>query len=163
MKFLALGGAGQEGRRTVRDLVARARVDSVVIGDLNLDAANRLKQEIGNDKVSALQVDATVNAEFIKAFEDLDVVISFVGPYYRIGLPILKASIEARCNYVDICDDAEPTVQMLELHNQAKEAGIAAVIGCGVSPGTLNVLARDAANHFGKVEDLHFCWNVSSR
>ncbi len=162
MKFLALGGAGQEGSRTVRDLVASAQVGSVVIGDLNLDAANRLKQEIGSDKVSTVQVDATVNAALIEVLKGVDVVISFVGPYYRFGLPILKAAIEAGCHYVDICDDAEPTVDMLELHDQAEQAGVVAVIGCGVSPGTLNVLARDAANRLDQVEDLHFRWNVPS-
>ena len=34
MKVIALGGAGQEGSRTVRDLAASAQVESVVIGDL---------------------------------------------------------------------------------------------------------------------------------
>ncbi|HNP36524.1 MAG TPA: saccharopine dehydrogenase NADP-binding domain-containing protein [Woeseiaceae bacterium] len=162
MKIMALGGAGQEGSRTVRDLVASPMVESVVIGDINIDAGNRLKQEIDSGKLSTLQVDATVNAELVSAFKNIDVVVSFVGPYYRFGLPILKAAIEAGCNYVDICDDAEPTVEMLKLHDQAKTAGVVAVIGCGVSPGTLNVLARDAANRLDHVEDLHFRWNVSS-
>jgi saccharopine dehydrogenase-like NADP-dependent oxidoreductase len=162
MKIIALGGAGQEGSRTVRDLAASGQVDAVIIGDLNIDAADRLKQEIGSDKISTVQVDATDKAGLIEVLKDVDVAISFVGPYYRFGLPILGAAIEAGCNYVDICDDAEPTLEMLKLHEQAKEAGVVAVIGCGVSPGTLNVLARDAANRLDQVEDLHFRWNVSS-
>lgn len=160
MKILALGGAGQEGSRTIKDLVASEQVGSVVIGDLNLDAANRLKQEIGSAKVSTRQVDATNQADLAEALRNIDVVVTFVGPYYRFGLPILKAAIEAGCNYVDICDDAEPTADMLELHGQARKAGLVAIIGCGVSPGTLNVLARDAANRLDQVEDLHFRWNV---
>lgn len=162
MKVIALGGAGQEGSRTVRDLAASAQVESVIIGDLDIDAANRLKQEIGSDKVSTVQVDATNKASLIAVLKGVDVAISFVGPYYRFGLPILAAAIEAGCNYVDICDDAEPTVEMLKLHQQAQQAGVVAVIGCGVSPGTLNVLAADAANRMDQVEDLHFRWNVSS-
>ncbi|QOW25583.1 hypothetical protein [Lysobacter sp. H23M47] len=59
-------------------------------------------------------------------------------------MPTLKSAIEAGCHYVDIRDDAQPTVDMLELHEQASQAGIVALVGCGVSPGTLNVLARDA-------------------
>lgn len=162
MKILALGGAGQEGSRTVKDLIASDQVSSVVIGDLNLDAADALKQELGSDKVTTLRVDATVEAELIGALKNVDVVVTFVGPYYRFGLPILKAAIEAGCNYVDICDDAEPTADMLKLHEQARKAGIVAVVGCGVSPGTLNVLARDAANRMDQLEDLHFRWNVPS-
>ncbi|WP_222564344.1 saccharopine dehydrogenase family protein [Novilysobacter antarcticus] len=162
MKILALGGAGQEGNRTVRDLVAGAGVASVVIGDLNLAAADKLKEEIGSDKVSTVRIDATVTPELVKALKDVDVVITFVGPYYRFGVPILKAAIEAGCHYVDICDDAEPTADMLELHEQARQAGIVALVGCGVSPGTLNVIARDAANRLDDLEDLHFRWNVPS-
>ncbi|QOW23111.1 hypothetical protein [Novilysobacter avium] len=56
-------------------------------------------------------------------------------------MPILKSAIEAGCHYVVICDDAQPTVDMLDLHEQASQAGIVALVGCGVSPGTLNVLA----------------------
>lgn len=162
MKILALGGAGQEGKRTVKDLVAGPGVDSVVIGDLDLDAANRLKQEIDSDKVSTLQIDATDHARLVEALKGVDMIISFVGPYYRFGVPILQCAIEAGRHYVDICDDADPTVAMLELHDAAEQAGIAAVVGCGVSPGTLNVLARDAANRLDRVDDLHFRWNVPS-
>lgn len=161
MKIIALGGAGQEGSRTVRDLAASELVESIIIADLNIDAAEQLKQEVGGDKTSVLKLDATDDVYLVKVLKEVDVAVSFVGPYYRFGLPILRAAIEAGCNYVDICDDAEPTLEMLKLHGEAKEKGIVAVIGCGVSPGTLNVLARDAANRLDSVEDLHFRWNVS--
>jgi len=120
-----------------------------------------IKREIGSDKVSTVQIDATDKAGLIDVLRGADVAISFVGPYYRFGLPILDAAIEAGCHYVDICDDAEPTLEMLKLHEQAKQAGVVAVIGCGVSPGSLNVLARDAANRLDQVDDLHFRWNVA--
>lgn len=162
MKILALGGAGQEGTRTVQDLVDSPQVTSVIIGDLNIEAANRLKQEIGSDKVSTIQVDATDGARLIEAMREVDVTVSFVGPYYRFGVPILRAAIAAGCNYVDICDDAEPTLEMLELHEDAAKAGIVAVIGSGVSPGTFNVMALDGANRLDQVDEIHFRWNVSS-
>jgi saccharopine dehydrogenase-like NADP-dependent oxidoreductase len=44
MKVIALGGAGQEGSRTARDLAAGVQVESVVIGDPDIDAASRLDQ-----------------------------------------------------------------------------------------------------------------------
>lgn len=162
MECPALGGARQERSRSVRDLVAGAQVASIVIGDLNLDATNWFKQEPGSDKMPEVQVNATANASLIKVSENVHVVISLVGFYYRFGLPILRAAIQVDCHDVDICDDAEPTVEMPELHDRAKEAGIVSVIGCGVSVGTLNMLACDAANHFDKVDDLHFCWDVPS-
>lgn len=55
MKILVLGGAGQEGRTTVSDLIDSEQLKSVVIGDLNLDAANRvdqLEEMIGSGQIS---------------------------------------------------------------------------------------------------------------
>lgn len=160
MKILALGGAGQEGSRTVRDLATSEQVTEVVIGELNISAAEQLISDIGSKKVSCLEIDATDNEKLVAVLKEFDVVVTFVGPYFRFGLPILKAAITAGCNYVDICDDAEPTVEMLDLCEQAKVAGITAVIGAGVSPGTLNVTVRDAADKLDTVEEVHFRWNV---
>src|SRR5690606_6321992 len=81
------------------------QVDAVVVGDINIDAANRLKSDLASDKVSAVQVDATRHDELVAALQDVDVVMTFVGRYFRFGVPILKAGIAAQTDYVDI-DDA---------------------------------------------------------
>ena len=123
MKILALGGAGQEGARAVSDLAKSPQVEAVIIGDINLDAANRLKSSIGGTKATSVRVDATDHEQLVAALRDIDVVLSFVGPYFRFGVPILKAAIASGCNYVDICDDTEPTLEMLELSREAEAAG----------------------------------------
>lgn len=105
MRVLALGGAGQEGARAVADLAKSPQVDAVVVGDINLEAANRLQASIGSAKVTAARIDATDDQQLAGASRDVDVVLTFVGPYFRFGVPILKAAIAAGCHYVDICDD----------------------------------------------------------
>jgi len=77
MKILALGGAGQEGARAVNDLAASPQVEAVVIGDINLDAANRLKESIGSAKLSCVQVDATNHDQLVAVLKDVDVVLTF--------------------------------------------------------------------------------------
>lgn len=160
MKILALGGAGQEGARAVVDLTKSPQVEAVIIGDINLDSANRLKDRIGSAKLSCLKVDATKHDQLVAVLRDIDVVLTFVGPYFRFGVPILKAAIEAGCNYVDICDDTEPTLEMLELSKQAEAAGVTAVVGAGVSPGLMNVNVRDASAKLDRMHEVHFRWNV---
>lgn len=160
MRVLALGGAGQEGARAVADLAKSPQVDAVVVGDINIDAANRLKSDLASDKVSAVQVDATRHDELVAALQGVDVVMTFVGPYFRFGVPILKAAIAAKCTYVDICDDTEPTLEMLDLSKEAEAAGITAVVGAGVSPGWMNVNVRDASRKLDSMSEIHFRWNV---
>lgn len=160
MRVLALGGAGQEGARAVADLAKSPQVDAVVVGDINIDAANRLKSDLASDKVSAVQVDATRHDELVAALQGIDVVMTFVGPYFRFGVPILKAAIAAKCSYVDICDDTEPTLEMLDLSKEAEAAGITAVVGAGVSPGWMNVNVRDASRKLDSMSEIHFRWNV---
>ena len=43
------------------------------------------------------------------------VVMNTVGPFFRFGVPILTAAIDAGTDYIDVCDDWEPTLEMLAL------------------------------------------------
>ena len=122
MRVVALGGAGDMGRYAVRTAVAFDFVEEVVVADLQLAAAERIAERAG-----AKARPAAVNAEDAAGLRDLlrgaDVVLNTVGPFYRFGVPILEAAIDAGCNYLDICDDWEPTLAMLELDPRARDAG----------------------------------------
>ena len=51
---------------------------------------------------------------------DHDVVLNTTGPFFKFGEPILKSAIKCNCHYLDICDDWEPTIEMLKLNDEAK-------------------------------------------
>jgi saccharopine dehydrogenase (NAD+, L-lysine-forming) len=51
-------------------------------------------------------------------------------------------------NYVDVCDDLDPTQVMLKLDDRARERGVKALIGMGSSPGLANVFVRLCADMF---------------
>ena len=133
-----MGGAGGMGQYAVRAIVDFDFVESIVIGDIDRDRAKVLADELG-PKAQA----AECNVEHIDTVEVLlsgaDAALNTVGPFYRFGVPILKAAIDARCDYLDINDDWEPTLEMLALQETAEEAGITAVIGIGASPGVSNI------------------------
>ncbi|OHU23894.1 saccharopine dehydrogenase [Mycobacteroides chelonae] len=162
MKILALGGSGAMGTVAVRMVAHMAGVDEIVIADRDRAAAERLSRQLANSpvQVSAAEVDVTDDAGLHHALESADLVVNTVGPYYRFGVPVLSAAVATQTHYIDICDDWEPTLQMLELDKSASDAGICAIIGMGASPGMSNLLAATAAAELDKVRDAYTAWPV---
>jgi len=162
MRILALGGPGAMGAVAVRLAAQLPGVDEIVVADRDGAAAQRLCEELADATVgvSAAQVDVTDDTALRHALEPADVVVNTVGPYYRFGVPVLRAAIAAGTHYIDICDDWEPTVQMLELDETARAAGVCAVIGMGASPGVSNLLAATAAAELDTVRDAYTAWPV---
>ncbi len=146
-KITIIGGCGEVGRVAVKSLAALEYFSEVVIGDINIEKADRLVEEIGSKKVSAVRVDALDPESVKKAVKGSDVVLNTAGPFHRLVPTVLKGVIEAGVNYVDICDDVDVTVEILKMDEAARKAGVSAVIGLGSSPGATNMLARFAADN----------------
>ncbi|WKG02979.1 saccharopine dehydrogenase family protein [Mycolicibacterium sp. HK-90] len=162
MRVLALGGAGAMGAVAVRTAASAGTVEHIVVADRDLGAAEGLARELatGPVPVSARDIDITDDAALRDALAEADLVLNTVGPYYRFGLTVLRAAIDTGTHYLDICDDWEPTIQMLELDAAAAAAGVTAVIGMGASPGVSNLLAAAAAAPLDSVRDVYTAWPV---
>jgi len=80
----------------------------------------------------------------VKAIRDADVVVNCAGPFYKTAVAVAKAAVEAKVNYIDICDDYEAAEILFasEIDNAAKEAGITVLTGMGSDPGTNNVIVK---------------------
>lgn len=157
MRICALGGAGHIGSGVVRELVKRAPDVEVVIADKNLEEAKRLAAELGG-KTSAEPVDADDHKSLVSVMKGVEVVISTVGPYYVYGVKALKAAIDAATNFVDINDDYDATKSCLDLDEEAKKAGVTAIIGLGATPGLTNVLAKYGTEKLERVDEIHTFW-----
>ncbi|WP_031170184.1 saccharopine dehydrogenase family protein [Streptosporangium roseum] len=162
MKVLALGGPGAMGRVAVRVATGLPGIREIVVADRDSHAAARLAHELGGSgvRMSSCKVDVTDEAELDAALSEADIVVNTVGPYYRFGLGVLRAAIRARTHYIDICDDWEPTLEMLDLDADARAAGVRAVVGMGASPGISNLLAARAVARLDAVTDLYTAWPV---
>lgn len=88
------------------------------------------------------------------------VAANCAGPFYRTGAAVLDACIDARTDYVDICDDADATLVLLERDEAARAAGVRALIGMGSSPGVTNVLVRAAVDALGGADSVDIAWVV---
>ena len=156
-RITVLGGCGAVGSVAVKTLVALDEFSEIIIGDIDIDKANKLVKEISSNKVSAIKVDVLNPNSVNEAIKDSDVVLNCTGPFYKFVKPILSAVIEAGINYVDICDDVDVTLEILEMDSAAKEAGISALIGIGSSPGVTNILAKLSAEQFlDEIESVDF-------
>lgn len=163
MRIMALGGAGGMGRAAAHVVAGLPSVERLTIADLDLRRAREVARSLRSTaaaEVDGVQVDVTREDELRGALGEVDLVLNTTGPFYRLGVPVLRAAIDARTHYLDICDDWEPTLDMLALHERAVDAGVVAVIGMGASPGLSNLLALVAARELDEVDDLYTAWPV---
>jgi len=160
MRVVAIGGSGGMGRYAVWTVLRLGEIDEVVIADRNEAAAATLVEQLADGRVRAVGVDVADTKSLRRAVEGADVVMNTAGPFFRFGVPVLKASIAAGAHYLDICDDWEPTLDMLELGAEAERAGITAVVGLGASPGVSNLLAVMAMSELDEVDTVITGWGV---
>ena len=145
-KVTVLGGSGAVGTIASQTLAGSGVFTQVTVADVNIAGARKLAGRLKGSKMSAVEFDADSPTSIRKAIGGSDVVLNCVGPFYRYGPGILKTVIEAKMNYIDVCDDFDATEKMLAMDDKAKKAGISALIGMGSSPGVANVLVRFCAD-----------------
>ena len=160
MKILALGGSGGMGRFAVRSLINHKAVKKIYIADLNGSSAKEFASNF-DDRVEGLELDITNNEALINEMSKVDIVVNTTGPFFKFGLPILKAAIDTNTHYFDICDDWEPTEKMLLLNNDERSSEITGIIGLGASPGLTNILAYLAILELDEVSKVYTGWDIS--
>ena len=159
MIVLALGGSGGMGRFAVETCMNFENISEVIVADINAEAAISFA-DLMNEKVSGIGLDVTDIDALRKKMESVDVVLNTVGPFFKYGPPILNAALEAGCDYLDINDDWEPTIEMLQLDEKAKNNSKTAILGMGASPGLTNMLGAAAIQELDEVETLYTGWTM---
>ena len=151
------------GQGVARDLIKQEQVADVVIGDLFPDPERLAPKLRESAKVTLVKMDVNDHNGMVEAFKDSDVVINCAGPFYKTAVPVAKAAVEARVNYIDICDDYEGTEILFnsEIDEMAREAAITVLTGMGSDPGTNNVLVRWFADRLDSVDEIYLYWVVS--
>ena len=159
MKILAIGGCGSMGRYAMRSVQNYSTIEEIIIADIDKKSAEVFADTL-NHKVSAIQLDVNDANALNQAMEHIDIVVNTCGPYFKFGAPILEAAISSGCNYIDICDDWEPTIDMMKLDAKAKSAGVSATIGLGASPGLTNLMALIAIRELDEVTKVYTGWDI---
>lgn len=152
MKVIVLGSGGM-GRYAATTVARFDFVDDLVVADLDGAAASAAAASYGA-KARGVAVDVRDEAALARLFSGAGAVLNTVGPFFRLGPPVLRAAITAGVHYFDINDDWESTEAMLALDADARAAGVTAVIGMGASPGISNLLACLAMRELDEVEEV---------
>ncbi len=163
MKALIIGGVGGMGQGVARDLIRQEQVTSVILADLYPDPERLSKKLRESEKSTLVKMDVNEHETMVDAFKEVDVVINTAGPFYKTAVPVAKAAVEAKVNYIDICDDYEGTEILFnsDINKLAKEAGITVLTGMGSDPGTNNVLVKWYADKLDRVDEIYLYWVVS--
>ncbi|HEX4729265.1 MAG TPA: saccharopine dehydrogenase C-terminal domain-containing protein [Jatrophihabitans sp.] len=168
MKLLIFG-AGGVGSAAARIAARRPFLEKVVLADYDLGRAQRAAQATGDDRFSAIRVDAGDRAAVQALLTDsgVDAVLGATDP--RFTMPIFTAALAAGVHYLDMAmslsrlHPEEPYRltgvklgdEQFAMDRQWQEAGKLALVGIGVEPGLSDVFARYAQDHlFKHVEEF---------
>ncbi len=164
MKALVVGGTGGMGQGVARDLIKQEKINQVVLGDINVDPGRVQEKLRASNKVSLVKIDVNDHGNMVRAIREVDVVVNCAGPFYKTAVAVARAAVEAKVNYIDICDDYEAVpilFSSVEIDKAAKEAGITVLTGMGSDPGTNNVLVKWYADQLDSVDEIHLFWVVA--
>jgi lysine 6-dehydrogenase len=153
MKVLVLGGFGFFGMKTGQMFAEDPNISAVTLGDIHIDE-KLLPDSLPKEKVSCEKIDITDHSALVRLIKKHNLVVNISAPYRSFGIPSIKAAIDAKTNYVDICDDVNVTVESLKLNQAAKDAGVSICVCCGAGPGLSNVFIKHLADQLDEVRDI---------
>jgi lysine 6-dehydrogenase len=156
MKVVVLGGYGDMGQGAVQDLIEHTDAQ-VVIADYRIEGARAYAAQLG-PRATAVFVDANDPAQLVSVLRGAAAVVGAIGPFYRYAPKMASAALEARVDYVDICDDYGPIREVFALHEAAKTAGVTVISGLGWTPGITNLMCRLGASRLDSVDEIKVSW-----
>jgi lysine 6-dehydrogenase len=152
MKIFVLG-AGLMGKEVTRDLIRNAEVKVVVVGDLDISRAEKVCQQLNDDRLQPVFMDTSDEANFINFIKDFDVVIN--ATVYTLNKTVAKLAIQAGVNGVDLGGNVNDLAkEILSFDKDAKHAGTTYITELGVAPGLTNILVGHGADKFDELETI---------
>ena len=157
MRNVLVIGAGAQGGPCASILAGEPGVEKILLGDINLELAQKAAARIGSHKVAALKLDASDEVQVAAAAEGADVIINLT--HLKFNDVIMSAALTAGVNYVDTASSTPFLEDWIsgnehKLHQGFREIGKTALAGCGFAPGIANLLTRYICDQFQLVESI---------
>ncbi|MBS4174997.1 saccharopine dehydrogenase C-terminal domain-containing protein [Bacillus sp. FJAT-49736] len=150
---IAVLGAGLMGKEAARDLVNSQRVEMVTLADVDINRAEAVCRQLDSGKLSAAYLDASDYEQLTDFIRNYDVIINAL--FYSFNVSVAKAAIEAGVNSVDLGGHiGHATDRVLEMHDEARAAGVTLVPDLGVAPGMINILSGYGASKLDDVKSI---------
>ena len=99
MSKILLIGAGAQGGPCASILARDRDVSEVVLGDINLELANNVKEKIRSEKIRTIKLDASKIDDVVKAAKGADAVINLTLTAFDMN--IMEAALRSGAHYID--------------------------------------------------------------
>jgi len=166
MKALVVG-AGAQGGPCAAILDRDPDFSEIVLADIDIALANKVKAKIQSDKIVTMQVDAANAEELNQAANGAAVIINLTLTEFNQN--IMNVALKNKAHYVDTSFGEPVLLDILARDNilaqiiqnrplaqdeAFKDAGLTALVGCGGSPGMVNVFARYLCDKLDTVREI---------
>lgn len=151
MRFMILG-AGMQGRACAFDMLKNPAVTEILLADSSPKMLAQAKAFLKSPKVRTARADAGDPARVKRLAQGRDALVSAV-PYF-FNLPLAKAAVAAKVNYIDLGGNTGIVRQELALHDQARRAGICLLPDNGLGPGMISTVAVHGMNQLDQADEV---------
>jgi hypothetical protein len=139
-------GLGAVGTRAARQLIDTPGIDRLLLADRDDEQLTEVADAFGRD---AQAVDFAPGDPIP---DGVDVVVTALPT--GVDHPVVTAAIAAGVPVASSEEEHDALDQLRVLDPNARSAGIAVAIGCGLAPGLVDALARHAASMFESVDEI---------
>jgi saccharopine dehydrogenase-like NADP-dependent oxidoreductase len=154
-------GAGAQGAPCAAILARQPGVRRILLGTRELADAASVRDRLGSPKVVAAEFDArqpdAIGRSVRESLGTTDVVIDLTPSF--ISVHVMEAALALGAHYVNTAACPEHLAQLiagkpLDLAGRFVSAGRTALLGCGASPGVVNIICRRYCDELETVERI---------
>lgn len=147
-------GCGVCGLVCAQHIAENAKVDRIVLADSRTDGALALRDRLGMDKVSVVEVDGRDRKALVGLLRDKDIVVATMP--WRMNRAVMEVASETGTDYVDFGMPFDSTGPDFDRYSEmCRKAGISALVGMGEEPGMSDVFAMHAAAKLDRADEAH--------
>ena len=145
-------------RSTVASVLAKlSYISRIILCDSNSGILGLVAKRISSEKIITRTLNANDTAQMIQTFNGCDVIIDMLPP--RLAPSIMTIAIAVRTNYINSAFEQPFWNELisgaaLSFSAEFKNIEKTAILGCGNSPGLVNVIVRKYCDKFDSIESV---------
>lgn len=156
-KVLIIGGRGRIGKSVALDIASNTDANIIITGrdDKEVDRQNI------SERLQFLPLDLEDREGLRRAIKGCNLVVHCAGPFHYRDGRVIKNCIEERVNYLDVSDHRSFYQKVIPYRDEAKNAGVTAILNTGVFPGISNSMVRQGIEQLDEPEKIHLSYVVA--
>lgn len=137
------------GTTVVSEIAKFSVIDKVTAVDGRQDSIDTCLENTNNPKVTGIVTPLETEEDIYNVLKGADIAVACLP--HSLSLIAVKAAIKAKCHLVDLV--GSEFIEKVALHNEAQEAGVIIIPGCGVAPGITNFLAAQGIDLLDEADE----------